>query len=114
VIIYGDGEQTRDFVNVRDVAQANYKAAMTDGISGAYNIASGSRITINVLYKMMDNIVEGKNKVEYHSPRQGDVLHSLADIALAKTAFSYNPIVSMQDGLEEYLMWFKDEIKEEN
>src|SRR5690606_33315526 len=45
--IYGDGEQTRDFINVRDVAMANYRAAMARGVSGAFNIASGTRITIN-------------------------------------------------------------------
>ena len=114
VIIFGDGEQTRDFVNVRDVAQANYKAAMTDGISGAYNIASGTRITINRLYELMSKFYGEDSRVEYQSPRQGDVLHSLADISLAKTAFSYNPIVGLEEGLEEYLNWYKEAINKEN
>ena len=114
VIIYGDGEQTRDFVNVQDVAQANYQAAMVAGISGAYNIASGTRITINRLYELMKGFYGRDSQVEYQAPRQGDVLHSLADITLAQTAFSYNPSVSLEAGLEEYLNWYKVAIKEEN
>jgi UDP-glucose 4-epimerase len=114
VIIYGDGEQTRDFVNVRDVAQANYKAAQKDSIAGAYNIASGSRITINRLYELMSHYYGDESWLEYQSPRQGDVLHSLADISLAKTAFSYNPSVSLENGLAEYLNWYREAIIEEN
>ena len=114
VIIYGDGEQTRDFVNVWDVAQANYQAGMAAGISGAYNIASGTRITINRLYELMRDFYGEDSRVEYQAPRQGDVLHSLADITLAQTAFSYNPSVSLEAGLEEYLNWYKAAVQEEN
>jgi len=114
VIIFGDGEQTRDFVNVRDVAQANYQAGLTAGISGAYNIASGTRITINRLYELMRDFYGEESRVEYQPPRKGDVLHSLADITSAQTAFSYNPSVSLEEGLEEYLNWCKAAIKEEN
>ena len=54
--IYGDGEQTRDFVNVRDVAEANYLAGMNRGVSGAFNIASGTRVTINHLAELMGRL----------------------------------------------------------
>jgi UDP-glucose 4-epimerase len=105
LLIHGDGEQTRDFVNVRDVATANYRAAMAPGVSGAFNIASGTRITINRLAAM---VVEssGRHVSVQHGPaRPGDVRHSLADVSAAKTAFGFDPAVTLDTGLPEYMRW---------
>lgn len=114
VIIFGDGEQTRDFVHVSDVAQANYRAALTTGISGAFNIASGTRITINRLAELMYRISGIEPAVEYRPPRKGDVRHSLADISAAQAAFGYAPVVSLEDGLAEYMAWARVEMGGKN
>jgi len=109
LIIYGDGEQTRDFVNVRDVAQANYQAALSNGVSGAFNIASGTRITINRLAELMCQASGIPATIEHGPPRQGDVRHSLADISAAREAFGYAPTVGLGEGLAEYMAWARCE-----
>ena len=103
--IHGDGEQTRDFVNVRDVAEANYGAAAAAGLSGAFNIASGVRITINELVALIGAEMESPLDVRHGPPRPGDVRHSLADISAARAAFGYEPGVPLETGLKEYLRW---------
>ncbi len=108
--IFGDGEQTRDFVNVRDVARANYKAALAQGVSGAFNIASGTRITINRLAEMMCEAGGIQAAIEHGPPRKGDVRHSLADISAAREAFGYEPTVALEEGLAEYMDWAKEEM----
>jgi len=105
VTIFGDGEQTRDFVSVRDVAQANIKAALAEGVSGAFNIASGTRITINDLARMMYRHAKIEPRIQYGPPRKGDVRDSLADISAAHDAFGYTPSVGLDEGLAEYVEW---------
>jgi nucleoside-diphosphate-sugar epimerase len=110
VTIFGDGEQTRDFVNVRDVAQANIKAAMAPGVSGAFNIGSGTRISINDLAARL-RAASGLNPVVRHGPpRAGDVRDSLADIGAARRAFGFEPAVTMDEGLPEYIRWARTEV----
>ncbi len=104
ITIFGDGEQTRDFVNVRDVARANLRAAQTAGLSGAFNIASATRITINRLAELVMG-ESGGAAVQYAAPRKGDVRHSLADISAAQAAFGYQPSVDLEEGLPEYMDW---------
>jgi UDP-glucose 4-epimerase len=111
IMIFGDGEQTRDFINVRDVAQANYQAALTHGVSGAFNIASGTRITINHLAEMLNAAASFQAAIEHAPPRQGDVRHSLADISAAELSFRYKPTVSLDEGLREYLSWAQSDLK---
>ena len=108
--IFGDGEQTRDFINVRDVVQANIKAAMTHGVSGAFNAGCGGRITINGLVELLQDASGVKPEVEHGAPRPGDVRHSLADISAAREAFGFNPVVSLKEGLTEYMDWAKKEV----
>lgn len=103
--IYGDGEQTRDFVNVRDVAQANIKAALTPGVKGVFNIGSGTRITINELARLIQDAAGVPAGVRYAPLRPGDVRHSLADIRAAQDAFGFAPEVSLEQGLAEYWRW---------
>ncbi len=105
--VFSDGEQTRDFVNVRDVARANYNAALADGVSGAYNVASGTRITINELTRLMGEAAGIEPVVEYAPPRPGDVRDSLADISRAAEAFGYRPVVGLVEGLGEYMDWVR-------
>lgn len=105
VTIHGDGEQTRDFVNVRDVAMANYRAGLSRAVSGAFNIASGTRVTINRLAAMVTQSSGLDVTVQHGPPRPGDVRHSLADVSAARGAFGYKPTVRLEDGLPEYLEW---------
>ena len=108
VLIHGDGEQTRDFVNVRDVARANYGAAMSHGISGAFNIASGTRVTISELVALMAKASGVTRAAEFGPPRPGDVRHSLADITQARTQIGYQPQVELAAGLREYMAWARE------
>ncbi len=108
--IFGDGEQTRDFVNVRDVAMANYRAGMNRGVSGAFNVASGTRVTVNRLVELMTEASDLKPNVVYGPPRKGDVRHSLADVSAAKAAFGYDPTVGLEEGLKEYMAWAKTKL----
>jgi UDP-glucose 4-epimerase len=107
IVIFGDGEQTRDFVNVRDVARANYLAAMADGVSGAFNIASGTYVTIRDLARSISEASGVAPCVEYAEPRPGDVRHSLANIAAARDALGYRPGTALETGLREYITWAK-------
>jgi UDP-glucose 4-epimerase len=103
--IYGDGEQTRDFVNVRDVALANYRAGMSRGVSGAFNVASGTRVTINKLASMLAESSGLEVTIQHGPPRPGDVRHSLADVSAARAAFGFDPTVTLEAGLPEYMNW---------
>jgi nucleoside-diphosphate-sugar epimerase len=110
VTIFGDGEQTRDFVNVRDVVQANIKAAMVPGLSGAFNIGSGTRISVNRLVELL-RAAGGLNPVVRYGPaRVGDVRDSLADIGAARKAFGFEPTVTIEEGLTEYVQWARGEV----
>jgi len=109
--IFGDGEQTRDFINVRDVVQANIKAAHAVGVSGAFNMGSAGRITINNLVDLLQEASGIKPEFVHGPPRPGDVRHSLADISAAREAFGFEPTISLQEGLKEYMDWAKEEAK---
>jgi UDP-glucose 4-epimerase len=107
--IFGDGEQTRDFVHVGDVVQANLKAADTAGVRGAFNIGSGTRISINELVDGLRTTMDGLPPVRYASARPGDVRDSLADITAARTAFGFRPRIGLTAGLADYVAWARRE-----
>jgi UDP-glucose 4-epimerase len=110
VTIFGDGEQTRDFVNVRDVVLANIRAAMAPGVSGAFNIGSGTRISINDLVERLRANCGLNPVVRRGPPRAGDVRDSLADISAARRAFGFEPAVTIDEGLPEYIRWARTEV----
>jgi len=107
ITIFGDGEQTRDFVNVADVVQANIKAAFSNGVTGAFNIGSGSRITINALVDLLSEVSGVECRRECAPPRSGDVRHSLADISEGTKAFGFLPTVPFDCGISKYWNWAK-------
>jgi len=107
--IFGDGGQTRDFVNVRDVVDANVRAAMAPGVRGAFNIGSADRIAINDLVAKLAEASGIAPWVEYAPPRSGDVRDSLADIGAARKAFGFAPQVGLTEGLAEYVGWARQE-----
>ena len=98
-IIYGDGEQTRDFTFVKDVIQANIIGAESDAC-GVFNIGRGENSTLNDLAKTIINLVGKDLQSEYQPPRVGDVRDSLADISKAR-AIGYEPQYSLDKGLRE-------------
>ncbi len=111
ITIFGDGEQTRDFIHVADVARANLQAAEVDGMSGAFNLGSGERITINRLAKLVAERVPQPTEIRNGPPRPGDVLHSLADTRTAAEVFGFEPQVGIEDGLTGYVEWARREIR---
>jgi len=107
-IIYGDGQQTRDFTFVKDVVNANILAMNSDA-TGVYNIASGRMISIQELATLITRLTGRDSDLEpvFDKPRKGDVRHSLADISQARAVMGYKPEYSLERGLEETLRWFK-------
>jgi len=105
-VIFGDGEQTRDFTYVKDVVTANILAAEGPA-TGVFNVGSGSRVTINRLAQLIIKIVgDSKIKVVHREARSGDILHSLADISLAGT-FGYRPRYTLEEGLPEVVEYLR-------
>jgi UDP-glucose 4-epimerase len=107
-IIFGDGEQTRDFTFVKDAINANVLGAVSKE-TGVFNIAYGKRISINDLARSIMNITGKKIEPKYKAPRSGDIKHSLADISKAKQKLGYAPKIAIQDGLEETMKWFQEQ-----
>jgi len=107
-VIYGDGQQTRDFTFVKDVVNANILAMNSDA-TGVYNIASGRMISIQELATLITRLTGRDSDLEpvFDKPRKGDVRHSLADISRARAVMGYKPEYSLERGLEETLRWFK-------
>ena len=108
ITVYGDGNQTRDFVHVNDVVQANINSANSIGVSEAFNIASGDRISINDLIKLITKNYKKEVKIEYASKRPGDVMHSLADISFARNEINYIPSMNLEEGINNYVSWAKN------
>ena len=105
LVIFSDGEQTRDFVYVTDVAEANILALKhAKAIGEIFNIGTGVATTINQLANMLLELA-GKNSLEtvHSEPREGDIRHSVADISKAKEKLGYCPKVSLKDGLKRLL-----------
>jgi len=108
ICIYGDGKQTRDFVNVKDVVQANIKSAKYASVNPAvFNIGTGNRTSINELSAILKEIFHQDIKVNYAPPRVGEVIDSCADINSARKYLKYEPEVSLHDGLVEYIKWYE-------
>ena len=104
-VIYGDGEQTRDFVYVADVVKANILASQGSA-SGVFNIACAESISLNVLAAKIGEILEREVRPRYEAPRPADIRHSLADIGKARS-LGYIPDYSIKDGLKETIRWFQ-------
>lgn len=108
--IFGDGEQSRDFTFVENAVQANIKAMCCDALHAkgdVFNIAYGKRITLNQLLVLIGEKLNVKVTAEYKAERKGDVRDSLANIDKAKKALGYNPEVSIEQGLQPTIDWFK-------
>lgn len=99
-IVFGDGEQTRDFTYIANVVQANLLAASApDAVGHAMNIGCGQQISLNTVLRIAGELLGVDVDPEYREPRPGDVRDSLADISLAQQLLGYKPTVSFRDGL---------------
>lgn len=108
--IYGDGEQTRDFVSVHDVVRANLAAGRIEAPKGLVcNIAGGRSISLNTLYEMISTLVGEPAPVAYGAARRGDVRRSLANVDRARQVLDFSASVSVRDGLAELVEWAKDQ-----
>lgn len=102
-VIFGDGEQTRDFVHVDDVANAFSLALDSDGCESPLNIGSGKETPILDLLEKMCSLSGKTPNPEFRSPRKGDIKRSVADISLAKRKLGYYPKMELEQGLKELL-----------
>jgi nucleoside-diphosphate-sugar epimerase len=110
-MIYGDGEQTRDFTYVANVVDGVLRACEADGASGEIiNVATGGRISLNHLFRTMRDLVGGKVEPTYAETRSGDVKDSQADITKAKKILGYEPIVSFEEGLKRTVEWYRSTV----
>lgn len=100
ITVDGDGSQTRDFVHVSDVVDANLRAATTDTVGEAFNIGTGTATSIAELAETIRNVLDSDSEITYTDPRPGDIDHSVADITEAETQLGFSPTVGLRDGLK--------------
>ena len=111
-VIFGDGEQSRDFSFIKHVVNANILSCESDK-TGAFNIACGRRITINELVNYINEILGKDIKSKHVDPRPGDIKHSLADISKAGS-FGYNPEGNFRDELAEVVKGFANGVNNDS
>ncbi|MFB6202356.1 MAG: NAD-dependent epimerase/dehydratase family protein [Halorhabdus sp.] len=99
ITVEGDGDQTRDFVHVRDVVRANLRAATTDHVGRAYNVATGETVTIDRLARAIKDVLDSQSPVRYVEAREGDIRHSRADTTAARRDLGFEASVDLPDGL---------------
>jgi UDP-glucose 4-epimerase len=105
ITVYGDGEQTRDFTYVSDVVRANLAAA-AQGVPGrVYNIAGGSRVTLNHVLDLIRRVTGRTVTVQRERAQKGDMRHTYADTSLARRDLHFTPRVALESGLEEQYRW---------
>lgn len=105
-VIFGDGNQTRDFAFVRDVVKANILAMEKEEVEGIFNIACGQRTSLNQLARIIMDIMDYRADLIYESPRKGDIKDSLADITAARSRLDYESDYDLVSGLKETVKYF--------
>jgi len=107
-LVYGDGEQSRDFTYVGNVVEANLLACETTDAAGfAFNIGTGNRYTLNQTVALLEKITGRRANAKYAPPREGDIRDSQADITRAREVLSYNPRIGFEQGLQLTWEWFQ-------
>ncbi len=105
-VIFGDGEQSRDFTYVANVVSANLLACQAPDASGRLiNVACGERISLNKLVTVLQHLLAVTVSPRYEQARPGDVKHSLADVSRAQALLGYRPLVSLEEGLRHTADW---------
>jgi UDP-glucose 4-epimerase len=105
--VYGDGEQSRDFTFVQNVAELNIQACETPGVSGMiFNGGMGGRYTLNYTLKLFEQFAGRPSNAKYVEPRKGDIRDSQADVSLARQKLGYDPRVGFEEGLRRTWDWY--------
>lgn len=109
ITIFGDGEQTRDFIYATDVAQANLLASQIDFDSQAsvFNVGTGDRVSLNQVLDLFQNMSPQPLEISYDAPRPGDIRDSGADISQTKEVLGFKPHHPLKDGLEKTFAWYR-------
>ena len=107
-VIYGDGNQSRDFTFIDNAVQANILAAESDVSGEAFNVGCGGRVTINKLVETLNEHLDTDIDPIYDDPRPGDIRHSHADISKAKELLGYDPAVDFEAGLEQTISYYRN------
>ena len=109
-VVYGDGEQTRDFTFVENAVQANLLACEVPGAAGhVFNIGTGTRVSLNHTLELLRSIAGKKLPAQYEPPREGDIRDSQADITKARQMLGYQPAVTFEEGLERTYAWYQQQ-----
>jgi UDP-glucose 4-epimerase len=112
-VIYGDGEQTRDFIYVKDCVQANLKSCKASGVSGGvFNIAQNRQTSVNQLFSILSEILSYRIPPIYEEPRVGDIKHSYADNSRARAQLGFAPETDLQEGLQQTVAWYRKRLKD--
>lgn len=107
-VIYGDGEQTRDFTYVSDVVQANLRAAEEADPGRVYNVSRNRRVSVNELLETLQAVTDVGVQPRYTDPRPGDVRHSQGDGSALREAAGYVPDTDLESGLHQTVQWFEN------
>src|SRR5580704_10179233 len=108
--IYGDGEQSRDFIYIDNVVEGNLlacKAPAAQAAGQVFNVATGRRVTLNETFTLLQGLTSYKGQPNYGPERGGDIKHSLADISKAEAALGYKPKVDFEEGLRRTVEWYR-------
>lgn len=100
ITVHGDGQQTRDFVHVDDIVQANLLAAETEAVGQSFNVGTGESVTIRRLAELIRAAVDSDSEIIHTEPREGDIQHSCADIEKARDELGYEPEFDLKEGLQ--------------
>lgn len=107
-VIYGDGEQSRDFTYIDNIVDETLRACEAKDASGmVFNGGTGARINLNDVLKLLGKITGNKIEPKYDPPRAGDIRHSQADVTLANGVLGYKPLVNFEEGLRRTWDWYK-------
>lgn len=107
IMVYGDGEQTRDFTYIDDIVRVNLDLLKTNAADGyAMNVGGGHRITVNDLICHLREITGSASEVVYSDKQKGDAEHTLASVELAGELVGYRPEVAIRDGLVRFVEWY--------
>ena len=108
-VVFGDGEQTRDFTYIENVVQANLSACEAPGASGrAINVGTGDRISLNQTLQLLREISGNSLDAKYDPAREGDIRDSQADLTLSREVLNYEPTVNFAEGLRRTFAWYQE------
>jgi UDP-glucose 4-epimerase len=107
IIIFGDGQQTRDFTFIDDIIRANLSSIESGKAGETYNLGGGTQRKLADILPVVEEISQTKAKIRYVEREKGDVRHTFADIQKAKKDLNYSPLVTLEDGLKLEWEWIK-------